>query len=1402
VVEPQTLKGITGRHLNLRVNWQDQQFEALVDSGATRNHISPAAVTRMGLPHRQKRHPYPLTTISGDQIAYGGGIINLETGPIQLTIEGRPVEMSFDILPLGKDEAILGMPWLQEYNPKIDWVTGQVDIKDTRRRKMRQQTKLVWYQVGATYEETKQGLSHVPKRYHKYGKKLWSPESEKLSEHAAWDHEIGLEPGTSPRFFPTYKLTETESVALKEFVQENLRKGYIRPSQSSAGYPVLFIPKKNGKLRMCIDYRQLNSITRKDRYPLPLISEIQDRIGNAQIFTKIDLRWAYHQIRIKEGDEWKAAFRSKEGLYEPLVMQFGLTNAPATFQKRINSVLGEHLDEFVMAYLDDIIIYSMSEEEHGKHVEWVLRRLQEEKMPVAVEKCEFFTRKTDFVGFIIEPGKISMDPKKVEAIVSWQEPENVTQLRSFLGFCNYYRRFIAQWSKNVEPFTRLTKKEEPWIWGNEQKKLFQELKELFTQDPILKIYQPKLDTVVETDASDFALGACLLQRHPDGWHPVAYYSRKMTPPELNYDIYNKELLGIVAALKEWRAFLQGTEKPFVVKTDHKNLTGFLTTKELNRRQVRWAEMLAEYHFEIQHTKGTDNARADALSRKAELQNDEKPSGAMLRKDKDGLIRYNHPKIAATREVSQIHESPESDWTQKIQEAQSEDPDSEQYEHREATYVPKAIAEEFVKEFHKGMTQGHNGATGLVSRLQEEYIIQGIWGLARQVTKECPDCQRNKPTRHKPYGGLQPVEIPERPWEVISWDFVVKLPKSRDPITGQDHDAILVIVDKLTKWGYFIACTEEISAEDVARIYVKEVFARHGAPTKIISDRDPRFVAAFWEVFLAEQGVRAATSTAYHPQTDGQTERLNQTLEQYLRHYVNHAQNNWVSLLPVAQFAYNATPQEGMGTSPFKANYGYEPRTSLSPRQAKKTSSTAKERMETLMNLHDHLKSTAKLVQERMKRYYNARRSEGPDLKEGDKVWLLHKNFKSRRPSKKLDHVRLGPFTVKTKISEVTYRLDLPEKMKIYPVQHIAMLEPAYGNVETPVYEADTYRGQEEDEWEVSKIVSHEDIDNETWYEVKWTGYEETTWEPLDNLKNATRKVEEYRRKLGQAASTKKDRQRTSHLRGTQEEEHLPTYSELFLPRLEENPFFHRQVPANLVPQVSTPWNAPFHALSQDGLTEQKQPDESQEPVVEQRQPLAQRHENDEARPVLLRAHHQAAQQQIERETLRQVTQGTRRLLRVIGRAHSASETKRTSQDDRTFALVHSEHEEGCRDEGLANATQTNPSFAQREQGDGIVSPRDSITATVRDRRTVEEEAEALGIMSKDVNQIDQTDITPLVDDLEMLGIFEDEDEEEGDGVTNALSTMLRLLGEESEEASWLIRARSRMEPVEPCDEEW
>src|SRR6266702_5016081 len=263
-----------------------------------------------------------------------------------------------------------------------------------------------------------------------------------------------------------------------------------------------------------------------------------------------------------------------------------------------------------MAYLDNIIIYLDIKKEYEEHVEWVLKKLYDKNIPITIEKCKFYIKKTDFIGFIIELKQINMNLKKVKAIVSRQDLENVIKLRLFLGFCNYYKRFIKKESDKTEPFTKMIKKDEPWKWDDDKKRLFKEVKEKFMKKPILRIYQLRLLIKVKINALDFALGACLLQKHDGIWHLVAYYSRKMTPLELNYDIYDKELLGIITAFKEWRVFLQGTIEPFTVKIDHKNLTGFLITKELNRQQVKWAEMLSEYHFEIEHVKGLNNAKAD------------------------------------------------------------------------------------------------------------------------------------------------------------------------------------------------------------------------------------------------------------------------------------------------------------------------------------------------------------------------------------------------------------------------------------------------------------------------------------------------------------------------------------------------------------------------------------------------------------------------------------------------------------------------------------------------------------------------------------------------------------------------------------------------------------------------
>jgi hypothetical protein len=298
-----------------------------------------------------------------------------------------------------------------------------------------------------------------------------------LPEHTKWDHEIPLKPETQPKFNKIYGLNEEQLKALREYLEENLRKGYIRPSTSPAGYPILFVPKKNGKLRLCVDYRQLNDITIKNRYPLPLISELRDRLYGAQWFTKLDLKGAYNLIRIKEGEEWKTAFRTRYGHYEYLVMPFGLTNAPATFQSMINYLLRQYLDIFVVVYLDDILIYSRTLEQHQEHVHKILQILQDANLLVEPEKSQFHTQQVEFLGYTIKPGEIRMEESKISAIRDWPEPSNTKEVRGFLGFVNFYRRFIRDYGKIAIPLTELTKKDKTFEWSNKATEAFKGIKE-------------------------------------------------------------------------------------------------------------------------------------------------------------------------------------------------------------------------------------------------------------------------------------------------------------------------------------------------------------------------------------------------------------------------------------------------------------------------------------------------------------------------------------------------------------------------------------------------------------------------------------------------------------------------------------------------------------------------------------------------------------------------------------------------------------------------------------------------------------------------------------------------------------------------------------------------------------
>lgn len=437
------------------------------------------------------------------------------------------------------------------------------------------------------------------------------------------DHAIPTEANEIP-WGPLYHMSKEELLVLRKTLTELLDKGFIRVSSSSAGAPVLFVRKPGGGLRFCVDYRRLNEITKKDRTPLPLITETLRQLSKAAWFTKLDVNAAFYKIRVKEGDEWKTAFRTRYGLYEWLVTPFGLTGAPATFQKYINWVLREYLDNFVTAYIDDILIYSSgSIEDHRSKVNGVLDRLKVAGLTLDIDKCEFEQKRVKYLGYVVDTEQgIMVDPDKVKAIQEWEPPTSVRGVRGFLGFANYYREFIPSFAEISRPMNALTKKEAVFDFSDICIQAFQTLKDLLIHAPVLIAFDPDRETRVEADSSGYSIGGQLCQKDATGrWRPVAFYSRKMLPPECNYPIHDKEMLSIISCLREWQSELRSVNgnrshnQQFDVLTDHRNLEYFMQKQRLTERQVRWALDLAEFNLVMIHRPGKSAVVPDALSRR-------------------------------------------------------------------------------------------------------------------------------------------------------------------------------------------------------------------------------------------------------------------------------------------------------------------------------------------------------------------------------------------------------------------------------------------------------------------------------------------------------------------------------------------------------------------------------------------------------------------------------------------------------------------------------------------------------------------------------------------------------------------------------------------------------------------
>lgn len=1098
----------------------------LLDSGATDVYVSEAWVKRHRVPVLTDPDATPSSAVDGQLLPSLGRLkpCVVRVGNFQSGIAPR-------VLPIAGYDVILGRSWLKRVRPFFTWDTGYTVIKSKGRTyrippAATDSPSLIALVSGIQYAKTRSQDDEI---YLVAAPKDSPPEQPALDPRAqallkefadvfpkelpkqlppsrTVDFEIELEPGHSPPSRPTYRLTSEELAELKSTLDDLLDKGFIQPSVSPYGAPILFVKKKDGSRRMVIDYRGLNLLTVKNKYPLPRIDELLDQLAGAKFFSKLDLMSGYHQIRIKAGDTHKTAFRTRYGHYEFRVLPFGLTNAPATFMRLMNDIFRPLLDTCVLVFLDDILVFSKTAEEHARHVKEVLRLLRKHKLYAKLSKCAFFLTSVDFLGHVVSSEGIKVDPGKIRVLLDWQPPKSTTHVRQFLGLASYYRRFVKGFSTLAAPLAALTGSKSTFQWSLAAQQSFEALKRALTTPPVL---QPFRDTQapiqVTTDASDVAVGAELAQHSEGAWHPVAFESRKLTPAEKNYPTHEKELLAIINALKTWKHYLEG--RKFTVVTDHHSLQYIHTQPTLSKRQAGWLDLLQEFDFTVKYQPGKANVVADALSRLvATISASTVSVSDLLPRIKsayasDSFVTELRTKLAAGLPEPDLA----FDSAGMLYHVASGCP---------RLYVPNVpeLRTQLLREAHDAATAGHLGAAKTHELLSRTYWWPRMRTTVNAYVATCDGCQRNKALNARTPGLLAPLPIPETPWAVVTMDLVTGL-----PVSTLGRDAVVVFVDKFSKMAHVCPTVKSISAPQLAQLFFGTVFRLHGLPATIISDRDSKFTASFWQELFRLCGTKLALSTAFHPQTDGQTERHNRTVIEMIRAYVNSSHSDWDEHLAALEFAYNNSVNPSTGFSPFYLCSGQHPRTPVTlltpvPARPKHSATEFASHMQALLARAREAMVQAQATQER---YANASRR-ALTFQVGDKVLLSTENLNLKRvgQSQKLLPKYIGPFEVVRVAHDNAYELRLPSAYaKLHPVFNVSRLRryndsdpgmfPERERLDRPAPQLDS----DDEGYEIEAVQDKVRMKASNgrlvdYYLVKWAGMPDSdrTWKPARHLR--------------------------------------------------------------------------------------------------------------------------------------------------------------------------------------------------------------------------------------------------------------------------------------------------------------